>query len=75
MNDIKSNFKNVYFHTSLIFKHALLKSCSESLLQCFNDVVITFIMQEKYRNNTVGSKAMKVITASLKRCNKDSEQL
>jgi len=40
----------------------------------FNDVVIT-IRQESTEMTQVGSKAMKVITASLKCCNKDSEQL
>ena len=42
-------------------------NCSQTLLQRFNDAVITFIRQEKYR--------MKVIIASLKRCNKVCEQL
>ena len=45
-----------------IFRHALLKIVQNLLLQCFNDAVITFIRLHQ--------AVMKVITVSLKRCNK-----
>ena len=39
-------------YTSSIFGHALLQIVQNLLVQHFDDAVITFIRQEKYRNDT-----------------------
>ena len=44
----QTKYLNMYIHTSSIFGHA--QNCSQTLLQHFDDAVITFIRQEKTVN-------------------------